>query len=143
ERSLPTPNPQPLTPNKEARMVRIVVADPDAKERNRLRQHLSDGHQEVVGLARDGQEAVQLTLQMKPDLVLLASRLPVLDGYQAAEMISLASPSTVMAMMSETESVNDLRRALRAGVREYLPRPAPPELLVAKIESMLSIERLR
>ena len=45
-------------------MVRIVLADPDAKERNRLRQHLSDGqHQEVVGLARDGQEAVQLTLQ--------------------------------------------------------------------------------
>ena len=70
-------------------MVRIVLADPDAKERNRLRQHLSDGqHQEVVGLARDGQEAVQLTLQMKPDLVLLASRMPVIDGYHAAEMIS-------------------------------------------------------
>src|SRR5437867_1989061 len=125
-------------------MVRIVLADPDAKERNRLRQHLSDGqHQEVVGLARDGQEAVQLTLQMKPDLVLLASRMPVLDGYHAAEMISLASPGTVMAVMSETESVADLRRALRAGVREFLPRPVPAELLAPKIESMLGIEQLR
>jgi len=125
-------------------MVRIVVADPDAKERNRLRQHLTEGqHHEVVGLARDGQEAVQLTLQNKPDLVLLASRLPVLDGYQAAEMISLASPGTVMAIMSESESVADLRRALRSGVRDFLPRPAPPDVLAPKIESMLTIERLR
>src|SRR5207247_7518774 len=128
----------------EVPMVRIVVADPDAKERNRLRQHLVDGqHQEVVGLARDGQEAVQLTLQMKPDLVLLASRMPVLDGYQAAEMISLASPGTVMAMMSETENAAELRRALRSGARDFLPRPAPPEILAPRTESMLAIEQLR
>src|SRR5947209_8673774 len=101
--------PSPINPpgapgKKEALMVRIVVADPDAKERNRLRQHLSDGqHHEVVGLARDGQEAVQLTLQMRPDLVLLASRMPVLDGYQAAEMINLAVPGTIMAVMAEAE----------------------------------------
>jgi pilus assembly protein CpaE len=125
-------------------MVRIVVADPDSKERNRLRQHLAEvPHQEVVGLARDGQEAVQLTLQNKPDVVLLASRMPVLDGYQAAEMISLASPGTVMAIMSESESAGDLRRALRAGVREFMPRPVPPDQLAPKIEGMLRIEQLR
>src|SRR2546425_11683982 len=108
-------------------MVRIVVADPDAKERNRLRQHLSDGQQqEVVGLARDGQEAVQLTLQMKPDLVLLASRMPVIDGYHAAEMISLASPGTIMAVMSETGRIAGPRRGRPAGRRGGPPPPAPP-----------------
>jgi pilus assembly protein CpaE len=125
-------------------MARVVLADPDSKERDRLRRDLVERcHHDVVGMARDGQEAVHITLQNKPDVVLLSTRLPVLDGYQTAEMISLAAPGTMIMIMTEDDRSDDLRRAMRAGGREVVPRQASPELLASKIDQLLDILQLR
>jgi pilus assembly protein CpaE len=137
-------------------MIRIVMAGSDPQERARLRQQLTemqvaDGRlpgglplaMEVVGQARDGQEAVHMTLVQKPDLVLLESDLPVLDGYEAAELITLASPGTLIGLIGGAETPADLRRALRSGVREFIPRPLRPETLGAALQSLLAIEERR
>jgi pilus assembly protein CpaE len=131
-------------------MIRIVMAGSDPQERARLRQQLTEMQvgglplaMEVVGQARDGQEAVHMTLVQKPDLVLLESDLPVLDGYEAAQLITLASPGTLVGLIGGAETPADLRRALRAGVREFIPRPFRPETLGAALQSLLSIEERR
>jgi pilus assembly protein CpaE len=126
------------------------MAGSDPQERARLRQQLTEMQvgglplaMEVVGQARDGQEAVHMTLVQKPDLVLLESDLPVLDGYEAAQLITLASPGTLIGLIGGAETPADLRRALRSGVREFIPRPLRPETLGAALQSLLAIEERR
>src|SRR5215212_3350485 len=105
--------------------MRIVMAGADPQERSRLRQQLGElaaggtngnaaeagsdfgataGHLpgtawEIIGQARDGQEAVHMTLSQKPDVVLMDADLPVLDGFEAAQMITLAAPGTLVALI--------------------------------------------
>src|ERR1700674_2756117 len=86
--------PDPLSKRKAADlMTRILIASPDSRERTQIRHYLSEQEDlEVAGVAIDGQEAIQLTLQLKPDLAILSAAMPVLDGFQSAEMIRLAAP---------------------------------------------------
>src|SRR5438270_5144102 len=83
------------TRRKEDDMLRVLLGSHEAGERHQWRQWLSEAPLEVVGLAQDGQEAVQLAVQLRPDLVLLDHALPVIDGFEAAGMISLAAPSAL------------------------------------------------
>src|SRR5205823_817723 len=117
----------PLTsihcPEKGANMLRVLLGSHEAGERHQWRQWLSEAPLEVVGLAQDGQEAVQLALQLRPDLVLLDQGLPVLDGFQAASMISLAVPGAMQVLVGTADGPDALRRALRAGARDVVGRP--------------------
>ena len=65
-------------------MLRVLLGSHEAGERHQWRQWLSEAPLEVVGLAQDGQEAVQLALQLRPDLVLLDQGLPVLKYASCA-----------------------------------------------------------
>lgn len=110
-------------------MLRVVLGSHEAGERHQWRQWLSEAPLEVVGLAQDGQEAVQQALQLRPDLVLLDHALPVLDGFQAAGMISLAAPGTLQVLVGPSDGPDLLRRALRAGARDLVGRPVSREKL--------------
>jgi pilus assembly protein CpaE len=130
-------------------MMRVLIASSDARERTQVRQYLvqpgaaSNEGMEVAGLAIDGQEAVQLALQLKPDVVVLAARMPVLDGFQAAEMISLAAPGAVILILSDERSDAEIQRALRAGARGYLPHPFGHDDLLARLKDLAGLPRLR
>ena len=84
-------------------MLRVLLGSHEAGERHQWRQWLSEAPLEVVGLAQDGQEAVQLAVQLRPDLVLLDHALPVIDGFQAAGMISLATPGSMQVLVGPTD----------------------------------------
>jgi pilus assembly protein CpaE len=126
-------------------MVRIVMAGSDPQERARLRQQLTELEEpvEIIGQARDGQEAVHITLVQKPDIVLMESELPVLDGYEAAQMINLAAPGTLIGLIGSGESSPDFKRALRAGVREFIPRPLRPDAIRSAVQALLTIQGQR
>src|SRR5205823_6351839 len=96
-----------------------------------------------AGLAIDGQEAIQQALQLKPHVVILAAKMPVLDGFQAAEVISLASPGTLMLILSDEGSDEEMRRALRSGARGYLPHPFGREELLARVKDLAAIPQVR
>jgi pilus assembly protein CpaE len=121
-------------------MLRVLLGSHEAGERHQWRQWLSEAPLEVVGLAQDGQEAVQLALQLRPDLVVLDHALPVLDGFQAAGMISLAAPGTLQVLVGPTDGPDVLRRALRAGVRDLIGRPITKERLR---ETLIGVSELR
>jgi pilus assembly protein CpaE len=121
-------------------MLRVLLGSHEAGERHQWRQWLSEAPLEVVGMAQDGQEAVQLALQLRPDLVLLDQGLPVLDGFQAAGMISLAAPGTMQVLVGPSDGPDALRKALHAGARDVVGRPITRDRLR---QTLLSIAELR
>jgi len=124
-------------------MIRILVAGRAQKEREQLRRILFEHGLEVVGLAQDGQEALQMAMQLKPDICLIDTDLPVLNGFQATELIVLGSPETLVILVSSAEDPEQLRKAMRAGARDHLTWPIDPTLLVETIQKVYEVEEKR
>lgn len=105
----------------ERMATRIVIADDHSVVRQGLRMFLSIGGEfEVVGEARDGEEAVRLSAELKPDVVLMDLLMPVMDGITAIGKIREAQPEVeVIALTSVLEDASVVG-AVRAGAIGYL-----------------------
>ncbi|MCC6442950.1 MAG: response regulator [Armatimonadetes bacterium] len=124
-------------------MIRVLVAVRAPTEREQLRRTLFEQGIEVVGLAQDGQEALQMSLQLKPDVCLIDADLSVLNGFQATELIVLGSPETLVILISDRDDPAHLRDAMRAGARDCLARPVQPVLLLETIKKVYEVEEKR
>ncbi len=118
---------------KQTGRTRIVVAEDEAIIRMDLVEMLAESGFEVVGQAADGEEAVALTRKLRPDLVLMDVKMPVLDGISAAEKIGAESlaPVVMLTAFSQKELVE---RASEAGVMAYVVKPFTAADLVPAIE---------
>lgn len=118
--------------------VRVVVADDEPLVRQGLRLVLEhDAAAEVVGEAADGEAAMALTREHRPDVVLLDIRMPVLDGIEAARRI-VADPtlSGVHVVMLTTFADDALVvAAVHAGAQGYLLKSMPPEQIRAAVRA--------
>jgi two-component system, NarL family, nitrate/nitrite response regulator NarL len=103
------------------RRVRIVLADDHQMFRDALRR-LLDAEPDliVVGEAGDGEEAVALTLQYEPDILLLDVAMPHANGMQVLQQIAAASKTTRIIMVTGAVEENELRQALRLGARGFV-----------------------
>ncbi len=101
--------------------IKVLIADDHSVVRQGLRMFLSaDPELEIVGEARDGAEALQLTHQLHPDVVLMDLLMPVMDGITAIAAIRREVPETeVVALTSVLEDVSVVD-AVRAGAIGYL-----------------------
>ena len=112
--------------------IRVLVADDQDLVRTGLRLILGtlDGI-EVVGEARDGQEAVRLARQLRPDVCLMDIRMPVLDGVEATRQLAGAGVEDPVAVVVITTFDLDeyVHGALRAGATGFLLKDAGPEML--------------
>jgi len=114
--------------------LRVVVADDEEWVRATLvRMCESLGHQ-VVGQARDGQEAVDLAEQTAPDLLLLDIRMPHMDGLEAARAITERTFVTILIVTAHTDTAF-IEQAAEAGVFSYLVKPITSERLAAAIST--------
>ncbi len=103
--------------------VRILVVDDSPSVRSALRKFLEqDTRWRVCGEAEDGREAVDRTLQLKPDLVIMDFLMPVLDGIHAAEEISASSPELPILLCTMFASSQLVQKARSAGIRGVLPK---------------------
>jgi response regulator NasT len=93
--------------------VRILVAEDEALIRMDLVEMLQGAGYEVVAQATNGQEAIDLAIQHKPDLAILDVKMPILDGISAAEKIIEIAPVLMLTAYSQKELVD---RARDAGV---------------------------
>jgi AmiR/NasT family two-component response regulator len=102
--------------------LRIVVAEDEAIIRLDLCEMLAEAGYEVVGQGGDGQQAVDLTRSLRPDLVLMDVKMPVMDGITAAEIIGAEglAPVVMLTAFSQRELVE---RARDAGVMAYVVKP--------------------
>ena len=102
--------------------LRIVVAEDEAIIRLDLAEMLVESGYEVVGQASNGEQAVELTREHRPDLVIMDVKMPVLDGISAAEEIGKEriAPVIMLTAFSQKELVE---RARDAGVMAYIVKP--------------------
>lgn len=116
---------------------RVVIAEDEALIRMDLAEMLADEGYEVVGEAGDGQRAIELAEELRPDLVVLDVKMPVLDGIAAAERIAAQriAPVVILTAFSQRELVE---RARDAGAMAYLVKPFSASDLVPAIEMAVS-----
>ena len=114
---------------------RIVVAEDEALIRMDLVEMLTESGYNVVGEAGNGQEAIELVQEHRPDLTILDVKMPVLDGISAAEQIIHISPVLMLTAFSQKELVE---RARDAGVMAYVVKPFSITDLIPAMEIAMS-----
>ena len=116
---------------------RVVIAEDEALIRMDLAEMLHEEGYDVVGQAADGEQAVTLAEELRPDLVILDVKMPRLDGIAAAERIVAAriAPVVILTAFSQRELVE---RARDAGAMAYLVKPFSRSDLVPAIEMAVS-----
>ncbi len=117
--------------------LRIVVAEDEALIRLDLAEMLAELGYDVVGQASDGEQAVALVHEHRPDVVIMDVKMPVLDGISAAEQIGKEriAPVIMLTAFSQKELVE---RASEAGALAYVVKPFTPNDLLPAIEIALA-----
>jgi DNA-binding NarL/FixJ family response regulator len=123
--------------------VRVLIADDQALVRRGFRMILEiEPDLEVVGEAGDGHEAVRMTAELAPDVVLMDVRMPGLDGIDATRQITSAGGGTRVVMLTTFDMDEYVYEALSAGASGFLLKDVQPELLVAGIHAVHEGESL-
>jgi response regulator NasT len=128
---------QPATSPRPSPGRRVVIAEDETLIRMDLAEMLGEEGYDVVGQAGDGARAVELTEELRPDLVIVDVKMPVLDGIAAAERIAgqRIAPVVILTAFSQRELVE---RARDAGAMAYLVKPFSKSDLVPAIEMAVS-----
>ncbi|MBA8825933.1 response regulator NasT [Saccharopolyspora lacisalsi] len=116
---------------------RVVVAEDEALIRLDLVEMLREEDYQVVGEAGDGQEAVRLAEELRPDLVILDVKMPKVDGIEAASSIAgeRIAPVVILTAFSQRDLVE---RARDAGAMAYMVKPFAKRDLIPAIELAIS-----
>jgi pilus assembly protein CpaE len=122
---------------------RIIIADRDPRQRERLRHALFELGMDIAGLAGDGQEAVQMACLLAPDFVLLDESLPVLGALEAAFAMHTAAPEVAPIMMSERQSPAQIREAMQFGIRDVISKPLDVVELQASLQKLNGIREMQ
>jgi len=135
--------------------VTVVLVDDEPLIRTALAQTLAAAGFELVGEAGSGEDAIELVLDVRPDVVLMDIKLPDISGVQAIERLGLLAPASRVLVLTRTEE-NRVVEAIIAGASGYILKSAPPEAIIAAVgatavgESVLSsqiagklLERIR
>ncbi len=120
--------------NPEIRLVRVLLVDDAARVRHELRQLLElSGAVQVVGEAGDGLEAVRLTTELSPDVVVMDLEMPGLDGIQATRQIKLQAPAPWVVILSVHAGPAEEQSARAAGADRFVTKGADYQTLVNAI----------
>ncbi|MCX4695176.1 response regulator transcription factor [Streptomyces sp. NBC_01408] len=118
-------------------MIRVLIADDQPLVRRGLALILGpDPEFEVVGEAEDGARAVALAQQLRPDVVVMDIRMPVLDGVKATGELARTLPETRVLALSTFDMDEYVVAALRAGAYGFLPKDISPEELIAAVRTV-------
>jgi response regulator NasT len=125
------------SPVSDAPVRRVLIAEDEALIRLDLKEMLEEEGYAVIGEAGDGEEAIQLAEELRPDLVILDVKMPRMDGIAAAEAIAdrRIAPVVILTAFSQRDLVE---RARAAGAMAYLVKPFQKKDLLPTIEMAAS-----
>ncbi|MDT3329681.1 MULTISPECIES: response regulator [Microbacterium] len=116
--------------------IRVLIADDEALVRRALQVFLNaEPGMTVVGEASDGPSAVRLSLELKPDVILMDIRMPGGDGIRAIEQLSVDLPSARTIAITTYGSDETVAGALRVGAVGFLVKDSEPEHITAAVRS--------
>ena len=102
--------------------LRILLADDEAILRLDLREMLADAGHKIVGETANGQEAVKLAKELKPDFIIMDVKMPIMDGITAAKIIAADNIAPVLLLTAYSQQ-DIVEKASDAGVIAYLVKP--------------------
>jgi pilus assembly protein CpaE len=127
--------------------IKIILVDDTPEIRDTTKRLLTlEPDFDVVGTAGTGREAIQQAIDLEPDIIIMDINMPDMDGITATREIHRRHPAIGIIMMSVNSDGDYMDRAMGAGARGFIPKPAKPDKLRDRIRSvytMLEPERLR
>ncbi|WP_342535113.1 response regulator transcription factor [Lysinibacillus sp. FSL K6-1151] len=124
-------------------MIRIVIAEDQGMLLGALRSLLSmEEDMEVVGLAKNGEEALTLVAEHQPDICIMDIEMPVKTGLDAAEEMHSIGSDCKVIILTTFARPGYFERARKAGVRGYLLKDSPIEELVSGIRTIMDGKRI-
>jgi two-component system, chemotaxis family, chemotaxis protein CheY len=119
-------------------MAKVIIADDSAFMVSTIKAILESKQHTVVGTARSGEEAEQLCLALKPDLVMLDILMPGEGGLCALDSIKKAKPEIKVIMVTAFGQENKIREAKEKGASAYIRKPFKKEEIISTVDSVLS-----
>jgi DNA-binding NarL/FixJ family response regulator len=117
------------------KVITVLVVDDHAVTRNGIINILGeDANLKVIGEAKDGQDAIDQALDLKPDIVLMDIFMPHCNGIEATAVLSQKLPSVKVLMITVSERGDDLLEALKMGARGYVVKSASPLEIVQAVK---------
>ena len=120
-----TERPRPIT---------VVVVDDEQMIRGALAQTLTGGGLDLVGEAANAHDAIELVLDLRPDVVLIDIPLPGDSGVPAIERLALLAPASRVLVLARSEE-NRVVEAIVAGASGYIFKTAPPKAIIAAVRA--------
>ncbi len=120
-------------------MIRLMLVDDQTLIRQGLASLLSlEDDFQVIGQAGHGQEAVSLAESLRPDIILMDIRMPIMDGVTATKSVKEKHPEIRVLVLTTFDEDEYIVKAMQAGASGYLLKDAPTEQLAAAIRSVHS-----
>jgi DNA-binding NarL/FixJ family response regulator len=117
--------------------IRVLIADDHRLFAEALEAILDmEPDMEVVGRARNGEEAVEQALELEPDVILMDILMPVVDGVEATKRIRVERPDACVLMLTGSNSRADVARARDAGASAYVTKDRIAAQLVEAIREL-------
>jgi pilus assembly protein CpaE len=114
--------------------IRVMIVDDVSETRENVKKLLQfESDVDVVGVARTGKEAIQVSQELNPDVVLMDINMPDMDGIAATEAIRAKQPAVQVVILSVQSDQNYMRRAMLAGARDFLTKPPMGDELISAI----------
>lgn len=113
----------------------LLVVDDDSMMCYWITSILNNGRYQVIGEASNGEDAITLCTELKPNLVLLDINMPKIGGLQVLEEIRKSSPATMVLMVSVEASKENYEEATKKGAAGFVVKPFDAARLLEKIDS--------
>ena len=120
--------------------LRILLADDEALLRLDLRELITDAGHQIVGEAADGEQAVKLARELRPDFIIMDVKMPIMDGLTAAKLIDEENIAPVLLLTAYSQE-DIVSKAADSGIIAYLVKPVREEQLLPAME--IALRRFR
>ena len=116
------------------RPITVVLVDDEQLIRGAIAQALSSSGLELVGEAANGEDAIEIVLDVRPDVVVMDLRLPGISGVEAIEQLGLLAPASRVLVLTRSEQ-NRVVEAIIAGASGYILKTASPEAIISAVKA--------
>jgi two-component system, NarL family, response regulator DegU len=120
--------------------IRLMLADDHRMLREGLRRSMTDEGFDVIGEARDGEEAVRLAEELQPEVILMDVTMPEMDGVEACRQVRASMPEVRVVMLTMHADQEVLASAIRAGASGYLTKDCSTEEIAQAVRMAASGE---
>ncbi len=118
----------------ERRPITVVLVDEEQLTRRALAQMLTGGGLQLAGEAGNATDAIEVVVDLRPDVVLIDIRLPGISGVRAIERLGLLAPASRVLVLTRSEE-NRVVEAILAGATGYILKSAPPKAIIAAVRA--------